>query len=120
MSGQPLNHELKRRGGRRIRVTRTSPRYRLYALPDGIRPALVRCESGGATIELEVWTLPKTKLGGLIASVNSPLAIGSVELENGDWVKGFVGDCTATDEAVDITYYGGWRNFQLSTKTSRT
>ena len=120
MSGQPLNNELKRRGGRRVQVTRTSARYRLYALPDGIRPALVRCESGGAAIELEVWTLPETKLGGLIGSVNCPLAIGSVELENGDWVKGFVGDFTATDGAVDITSYGGWRNFRRSSEISET
>ncbi|MCY4130113.1 MAG: allophanate hydrolase [Gammaproteobacteria bacterium] len=118
MTGQPLNHELTRRGGRRLRCARTSPYYRLYALPDGIRPALVRNASGGAAIELEVWTLPEEKLGGFIGPVESPLAIGSVELGNGEWVKGFVGDFSTTDGAVDITSYGGWRSFRRSLKSS--
>ena len=120
MKGQPLNNELARRGARRLRCTRTSPYYRLYALPDGIRPALVRNESDGATIELEVWTLSEERLGGFIGSVESPLAIGSIELENGEWVKGFVGDFSASDGAIDITSYGGWLHFQRSLKTSLT
>lgn len=118
MTGQPLNNELTRRGARRLRCTRTSPYYRLYALPDGIRPAMVRNESDGAGIELEVWTLSEERLGGFIGSVESPLAIGSVELENGEWVKGFVGDFSASDGAIDITSYGGWLHFQRSLKTS--
>lgn len=112
MSGQPLNVELKSRGGRRLRITRTSSRYRLYALPDGIRPALVRNESEGLGIELEVWSLPAEKLGEFIASVDSPLAIGSVELEDGTWVKGFVGDASADWGALDISSYGSWRKFK--------
>ena len=120
MTGQPLNHELIRRGGKRIQLTRTSSKYRLYELRDGIRPALIRNESEGAAIELEVWTLPEEQLGGFVDTIERPLAIGSVELDNGDWVKGFVGDVSATDGAVDITTYGGWRNFRKSTKTSPT
>ncbi|MCY3859924.1 MAG: allophanate hydrolase [Gammaproteobacteria bacterium] len=116
MTGQPLNHELERRGGRRIQRTRTSSKYRLYQLPDGIRPALVRSESEGAAIELEVWTLPEEELGVFIRSIERPLAIGSVELEDGDWVKGFVGDFSATDGAVEITAFGGWREFRRTSK----
>lgn len=118
MTGQPLNDELKHHGGRKVRLTRTSPHYRLYALPDGVRPALVRNENDGSEIELEVWALPEEKLGTFIGSVESPLAIGSIELEDGKWVKGFVGDFSAPDHAVDITSYGGWRNFRRSSKAS--
>ena len=118
MKGQPLNNELTRRGARRLRCTRTSPHYRLFALPDGVRPALVRDELEGAAIEIEVWSLPEERLGGFIGSVESPLAIGSVELENGEWVKGFVGDFSATVGAIDITSYGGWSRFRRSSKTS--
>ena len=120
MTGQPLNGDLKRLGGRLVRLTRTRPSYQLFALPDGIRPALVRNESEGAAIELEVWTLSEEKLGAFVNRIESPLAIGSIELEDGEWVKGFVGDFSATHGAVDITSYGGWRNFRRSLKFSPT
>ena len=118
MTGQPLNPELIRRSGYPVKLTRTAPHYRLYALPDGIRPALLRDESTGAAIEVEVWALPESEIGGLIGMVGRPLAIGSIELDDGEWVKGFVGDYSSTDGAVDITAYGGWRKFRRSLTTS--
>lgn len=118
MTGQSLNPELMRRNGYPVKLTRTTPRYRLYALPDGVRPALVRDESKGAAIEVEVWALPESEIGGLIGTVGRPLAIGSIELDNGEWVRGFVGDYSSTEGAVDITAYGGWRNFRRFTTTS--
>ncbi len=118
MMGQPLNPELERRKGYRVRLTRTAPCYRLYALPDRIRPALLRDESEGAAIEVEVWALPESEIGGLIGTVEHPLAIGSIELDDGEWVKGFVGDVTASEGAVEITAFGGWRNFRRSLATS--
>ena len=117
MTGQPLNPELVRRKGYRVKLTRTAPCYRLYALPDGIRPALLRDESEGASIEVEVWALPESEIGGLISSVEHPLAIGSIELDNREWVKGFVGDFSAAEEAEEITSYGGWRNFRRASAT---
>ncbi len=118
MMGQPLNPELVRRKGYRVRLTRTTPCYRLYALPDRIRPALLRDESEGAAIEVEVWALPESEIGGLISTVEHPLAIGSIELDDGEWVKGFVGDVTASEGAEEITGFGGWRNFRRSLATS--
>ena len=42
LTGQPLNGQLTAIGARLRRATRTAPEYRLYALPDGKRPGLVR------------------------------------------------------------------------------
>ena len=112
MTGQALNGELTARGAWRVAATRTAPRYRLYALPDGMRPALLRTESEGAGIEVEVWSLPRGEVGGFLATVAPPLALGSVELEDGRWVHGFVGDSTASSGATDITHFGGWRNYR--------
>ena len=109
MAGQPLNGELRARGAWRVAVTRTARRYRLHALPDGKRPALVRNESDGALIEVEVWSLPSREVGDFLATVAPPLALGSVELEDGRWVHGFVGDASAPSGATDITHFGGWR-----------
>ncbi len=112
MTGQPLNGELTGLGAHRVAVTRTAPRYRLYALPDGKRPALLRTESGGAAIELEIWSLPSAAVGDFLATVAPPLALGSVELEDGCWVHGFVGDGGAASGATDITRFGGWRRYR--------
>lgn len=119
MSGQPLNQDLIRRGGYRVKYARTTSNYRLFALPDGVRPALLRVETEGVPIEVEVWALPKTEVGGFVGTVASPLAIGSVELEEGEWVHGFVGDTSAMSGALDISSHGGWRGYQASLEASR-
>ncbi len=111
MSKLPLNHELTSRGGQLVAATRTAPVYRLHALPGGppLRPGMVRVAEGGAAIEVEVWRLPAAAVGGFLAGVPSPLAIGSVELADGSRVKGFLCEAVAVDAAEDVTAFGGWR-----------
>ncbi len=55
LAGLPLNGQLLARGGRLLQATHSAPRYRLYALADGKRPAMVRDERDGAAIAVEVW-----------------------------------------------------------------
>ena len=112
MTGGPLNTELVRRGGYLVSRTRTAPRYRLFALPDGRRPALVRTDAGGAVIEAEVWSLSAREVGGFLATIAPPLGLGSVELDAGNWVTGFVAEGIATVGATDITAFGGWRSYR--------
>ncbi len=50
---------------------------------------MVRVEYGKA-IEVEVWELPTSAFGGFVDGVPPPLAIGTVELADGESVKGFV------------------------------
>lgn len=45
-----------------------------------------------------------------------PLAIGSVILEDGETVKGFVCEGHAVEEAEDISAYGGWRAYLAARK----
>ncbi len=110
MSGLPLNRELTERGGRFIRACTTAPIYRLHALAGGppFRPGLVRT-TRGAAIALEVWALPWERFGDFIAGVPSPLCIGTVELEDGTTVKGFLSEAAGLADAADITEFGGWR-----------
>ncbi len=112
MSGLPLNHQLTDRGGRLLLATRSATKYRLYALPGaGVRrPGMIRREVGQA-IELEVWELPATAFGTLVAGIPAPLGIGTVELESGEMVQGFVCENYATASAEDITGFGGWRQY---------
>jgi allophanate hydrolase len=111
MEGLPLNQQLTSRGAFLLTRTRTAPAYKLYALPGGPphRPGLVRVASGGAPIELEVWSVPSASFGSFVAGIPAPLGIGKVELENGAQVAGFVCESYAIVSASDITALGGWR-----------
>ena len=112
MEGLPLNGELVARGGRLAARTRTAPCYRMYALPGGppSRPGLVR-DDGGSAIEVEVWDLPVEALGSLMQKVPAPLSIGTLALEDGTQVKGFLAEAHAVRDALEITSLGGWRRF---------
>ena len=113
MSGLPLNGQLIELGGRLERSGRTAPLYRFYALPGGPpqRPGLVRVAEDGATIELEVWSLPAVQVGAFLRSIPAPLGLGSVSLDDGSSVAGFLCEGYATAGARDITATGGWRAY---------
>jgi allophanate hydrolase len=112
MSGLPLNHQLTERGARLRRACRTAPHYRLYALTEFTppRPGMLRA-ADGAAIEVEVWDIPAATLGGFVDIIPEPLGIGSVTLEDGQQVKGFLCEAFATQGARDITELGSWRQF---------
>ena len=114
LSGQPLNHQLTTRGARLWRACKTSRHYRLYALQGTVppKPGLVRDPRfEGAGVEVEVWALDEAAFGAFVDEVPAPLAIGTVVLEDGTTVNGFVCEPHALDGAVDITAYGGWRAY---------
>ncbi|HYC57293.1 MAG TPA: allophanate hydrolase [Candidatus Binatia bacterium] len=113
LSGMPLHHQLASRGARLEARTRTSADYRLFALA-GVsppKPGLRRVASGGACIEVEVWSLSPQAFGSFVAEVPRPLAIGKLTLEDGSQVSGFVCETEALAGAEDITAYGGWRAY---------
>ena len=59
--------------------------------------------------------LTPAALGSFLLDVPRPLAIGSVELVDGSWWKGFVCEAVALDGAIDITHTGGWRRHLATT-----
>ncbi len=111
LSGGPLNRQLTERGATLARVCRTAPAYHLYALSGTKppKPGLVR--SGAAAIEVEVWEMPVEQFGSFVAAIPAPLGIGTIELEDGEEVKGFLCEAYAIRDARDISSYGGWRKF---------
>ena len=113
LSGQPLNRQLTGRNARLVRTTRTAAGYRLVALA-GVTPAkpgLVRDPAGAGGIELEVWELDAAAFGSFVAEVPAPMTIGTVALEDGTSVKGFLCEPIALHGAEDITAFGGWRRW---------
>jgi allophanate hydrolase len=121
LSGMPLNGELRAAGARLIERGKTAPHYRLYALP-GTRPpkpGMLRVKNGaGAAIEIEVWAMSETAFGRFVAAVPPPLSIGTLELDGGRPVKGFLVEAEAVEGARDISGFGGWRAFMAQERAA--
>ena len=113
LSGMVLNGELKALGGRLLEATVTAPDYRLYALDTSPpKPGMLRVEAGtGAAIALEIWALSAASFGRFIAAIPPPLSIGTVRLNDGRGVKGFIVEAADLDGAREISAFGGWRAF---------
>jgi allophanate hydrolase len=113
LQGMPLHGQLTERGCRWVTRTRTAAAYRLFALPGTAppKPGLVRVAAGegGHAIEVEVVDMPMDAVGGFLALIPPPLGLGSVELEDGRWVKGFICEPQGLAGALDISAHGGWR-----------
>ena len=116
LSGLPLNPQLTRLGAKLVRATRTAPHYQLYALPGTTppKPGLIRLKAGGASIEVEVWEMPVDAYGSFVAGIPAPLGIGTLALENGETVQGFLCEAHAVEGARNITPFGGWKSFLAS------
>ena len=65
----------------------------------------------GTGIEVEVWRMDRARFGDFFARVPPPLCLGTIELEDGARVSGFLCEAHATAGAHDISSFGGWRNF---------
>ena len=138
LAGMALHHQLLERGCRLRARTRTAPHYRLYALPGTTppKPGLARVAvgdsaagaardadtdtdadadadaDGGVAIEVEVYDMPLAAVGSFLALIPPPLGLGSVQLADGGWVKGFICEGAALAGATDISAFGGWRAYQ--------
>ena len=118
LTGMPLNFQLTTRDAVLVEQTRSTARYRLYALPGSVppKPGLARVAADGAEIIVELWDVPQARFGEFVAEIPPPLGIGNLELADGRWVKGFICEPYALDGARDITSFGGWRAFIASTQ----
>jgi len=116
LSGQPLNHQLTDIKASLVRTCKTAPAYRLVALPGTVppKPGLIRTAEGGGAVEVEVWEMTAEAFGNFVAAIPPPLGIGTLQLEDGEQVKGFLCESYAVAGARDITHFGGWRNFLKS------
>jgi len=116
LRGLPLNPQLVDHDALFVRESRTAPAYRLYELPCSVpgKPGLVRVSEGGASIDVELWQMPLDCFGQFAAAIPAPLSMGTVLLQTGEAVKGFLCESAAVENARDISTYGGWRSFQRS------
>jgi allophanate hydrolase len=123
LSGMPLNGQLLERGARFLQSTRTASCYRLFALAatHPPKPGLLRVrQDEGAAIDVEIWEMPLPAYGSFVALVPAPLGIGSLTLESGQTVQGFLCEAQALQGAQDISHFGGWRAYLASLAASST
>src|SRR5262249_52774198 len=113
LEGMPLHGQLLERGARLLQRTTTAARYRLHALPGSVppKPGLVRVDEEGLAIDVEVYEMPLAAVGSFLALIPPPLGLGSIELADGQWVKGFICEPAALANAPDISRFGGWRHY---------
>lgn len=115
LSGMALNHQLTARGATLVAATSTAPCYRLYVIEGPVRrPGLIRTNSGGSAIAVEIWQLPASAFGGFLAGIAPPLGLGSVLLADGSLAIGFICEAYGVAGATEITAFGGWRNYIAS------
>jgi allophanate hydrolase len=119
LRGMPLNHELTSRGAAFVTAAWTSSNYRLFALAGSRppKPGLLRVtpdDPRGASIAVELWDLPSGSFGSFVAEIPPPLGIGTLELEDGQFVKSFICESAGLAGAEDITSFGSWRAYLAS------
>lgn len=112
MRGLPLEKQMLEHGAVFVRESKTAPAYHLVKLnTEPAKPGLIRTTEGGVSIQLELWEMPMAEFGFFTSLVPAPLGIGTIELEDGTCVQGFVCEAIAAHDAEDISYLGGWRKF---------
>lgn len=93
-----------------LREDRTAKAYRLWSINDN-NPAMIRDESSGQSIELEIWSVPTAGLVSILQKEPAGLTIGKVELEDGTYVLGVLAENFILQGQKEITSYKGWRNY---------
>ena len=117
LKGMPLHSQLVERNARFIKSCKTAKRYQLFALANTTppKPGLVRVKEGGDQIDLELYDVPQETIGSFLNLIPAPLGLGTIELDDGSWVKGFICEPVGMIGATNISHYGGWKNYLKET-----
>ena len=113
MRGLELNPNLLAVGATFVREDRTAARYRLWSINDR-HPAMMRFNTGGAAVALELWSVPPAGLASVLLREPAGLAIGKVQLADGTEVLGVLSEAVLCEGQREITHHGGWRAYTTS------
>jgi hypothetical protein len=111
MRGLELNGNLLAIGATFQQEAKTAPIYRIWSINDR-HPAMLRVETGGNAIALEIWNVPKASLATILLQEPPGLSIGKVYLSTGEIVLGVLGEPILCENQQEITQWGGWRAYQ--------
>jgi hypothetical protein len=116
MRGLELNDNLQQVGAIFVGETATAPIYRLWSIGDR-HPAMMRVSAEGQSIELEIWSVPLAGLAKILQQEPAGLCIGKIKLADNTEVLGVLGEPFLCEGQLEITKFGGWRNYMKSKET---
>ena len=100
--GYCLESQLVELGGEFAAHKKTSDEYELYKLnTNPVKPGMVRRKKG-MKVDIDIYRLPKKSYGAFMEKIPSPLSIGTIRLDDGSLVKGFLCEEIALQEAEQI------------------
>ncbi|MGA0198470.1 MAG: allophanate hydrolase-related protein [Prochlorotrichaceae cyanobacterium] len=110
MRGLELNPNLIEAQATFLYEATTTPNYRLWSIQD-VHPAMIRVQTGGTAVALEVWEVPPAGLVQVLEQEPPGLCIGKVQISTGETVLGVLGEPIRCEGQQDITTFGGWRAY---------
>jgi len=113
MRGLSLNQNLLDLSAEFVREDKTAACYRLWSIEDRY-PGMIRDHIGGASIEVEIWSIEPQNLAALLQKEPPGLTLGKVELINGIRVLGILAEPYLVNDREEITEYLGWRSYTKS------
>ena len=113
MRGLELNKNLLAVGATFVKEATTAPIYKLWSIND-VHPAMQRVADGGAAIALEVWEVPTSGVATVLLQEPPGLVVGKIQLGDGAFILGVLGEAYACEEQREITEFEGWRRYQLA------
>jgi gamma-glutamylcyclotransferase (GGCT)/AIG2-like uncharacterized protein YtfP len=116
MRGLELNRNMIAAGAEFVREAVSAPCYRLWSIRDAY-PAMMRDASKGVPIQLELWQVSAEGLMQLLEKEPAGLCLGRVELAQKKTVWGILGEACLCEGQLEITAYGGWREYMTSLPT---
>ncbi len=119
MRGLELNKNLLDVGATFIKEAKTAPIYRLWSIND-VHPAMQRVDVGGAAIVTEIWEVPISGITTVLLQEPPGLVIGKIQLIDGEFILGVLGEAYACKEQREITEFEGWREYQLARQNGNT
>ncbi len=112
LKGFSLESQLIDLGAEYKETVKTAPEYRMYSLNTVPRkPGVVKDISNGAALEMDIWSIPREKIGSFLELLPEPLGLGKITTSDGNEMIGFICQDYAIDTAEDITEFGGWRKY---------
>ena len=107
MRGMRAEYAMLEAGALFVREARSAPCYRLFNI-DERHPAMLRVAAQGACVMLEIWRLPPAGFVKILQREPQGLSVGHVQLDDGTWMLGVIGEPILCADKPDITEYGGW------------
>lgn len=114
MRGLPLNYQLLDLDAKFIKEAKTVKGYRMFELTrkKPFRPGMFFDGNSEFYVGLEIWSMPIRNFGKFMKLIASPLGIGTIFLEEGKSVHGFLCEPYYTKGEKEISKYGSWREYK--------